>query len=500
MSDSQREIELKFVLTAEAARRIRAQAFAQGRDDELASTYFDTPALDLRAATATLRLRRTGDGWVQTLKAAGASAISRFEDERPAPEGRLDASLFPRKVLRRLGDVDPADLKPLFETRVKRRIQMALRNGAAVETALDEGDIRLCGANAGDGRTPIRELELELKSGSMADLFALAREFAVMDGVRLSLVAKSERGYQLASGEGPSAVKFRPPVLAFDGSAAEGFQSLALAALTQLSHNVEVLNLIARPEAVHQARVALRQLKSFVGAFKPLVADAQAEAIHATLKRLTAVFEDARTLDVFQADAFQPLAGHEPGAASFGAALVTAHAHAYAAVEAAVRSPAFAQDLFDLAAWTLCGPWTLTDAASPDDGQTLKAMAHKLLSHRWKVFRHRGEALDWSDAAARHRLRIQAKKMRYLAEAFAVDASARPFLKRLAALQDELGVLNDIATAPASARLALDGASPETAFAAGAVVGELRAGADKRLKAARRALAHMAGHKPFWRE
>jgi CHAD domain-containing protein len=58
--------------------------------------------------------------------------------------------------------------------------------------------------------------------------------------------------------------------------------------------------------------------------------------------------------------------------------------------------------------------------------------------------------IDWGDAERRHRLRIRMKRLRYGCDFFAPSfpgASARPYVKRLGALQDILGDLNDITVA-----------------------------------------------------
>src|SRR5262249_32799283 len=57
---------------------------------------------------------------------------------------------------------------------------------------------------------------------------------------------------------------------------------------------------------------------------------------------------------------------------------------------------------------------------------------------------------DWGEAERRHRLRTGMKRLRYACDFFAPSfpgASARPYTKRLGALQDILGDLNDITVA-----------------------------------------------------
>jgi CHAD domain-containing protein len=58
--------------------------------------------------------------------------------------------------------------------------------------------------------------------------------------------------------------------------------------------------------------------------------------------------------------------------------------------------------------------------------------------------------IDWTDPGRRHRLRIRMKRLRYACDFFSASfagAAARPYVKGLAALQDILGDLNDIAVA-----------------------------------------------------
>ncbi len=484
MADQTHEIELKFSLSADAGAALGADLFAGVDGQALVSTYFDTPGLDLLDADVAVRLRQTGRGWVQTLK-AGSGAVRRFEDEQPVSSPRLDPSLFARRMLDKAAGGHVGELRPLFETRVHRRTRMVEHGSARIEAAYDEGEIV-----AGDRHEALNEFELELKSGRVSDLLAVAGRY-VSAGVTLSLVSKAERGYRLAAGDSGSAVRFRQPALDFHGSAREGFQALALAALHQVSANVELLRRRASPEAVHQARVGLRRLKTFVGAFGSLVDDGQAGAVDAAIDRLTRLFETPRSLDVFQAGVFRGLSRQDAGAAEFGQALLAARARVYADLDAALAGRAVAEDLFHLVAWVVDGPWTRKAGQTPAEPR-LDALAGDLLRHRWKRLRRRGRRLDWRDPRARHKLRIQAKKMRYLAEALLDPPAARRLLKRLERLQSELGVLNDIAMAPGTARLAFTPAlSGDAAFAAGAMVGVRRSDLRMRRHRARKAFGRL---------
>jgi CHAD domain-containing protein len=89
--------------------------------------------------------------------------------------------------------------------------------------------------------------------------------------------------------------------------------------------------------------------------------------------------------------------------------------------------------------------------------------------------------------------------MRYLTEAFAPSGRGKKgFLLRLKGLQDQLGVLNDIAAAPDTAKLALSNVSAEAAFIAGSIIGERRAEAPIRVEAVKQAFAQLLKQEVVW--
>jgi triphosphatase len=135
------EIELAFSLTDEAARRLLAEPVHRASPIDMSAVYFDTPDLALREAGYALRVRREGERWVQTLKSGSAGGLVRGEFERPLNQGILDLSLLataglPRKLLARL-----SDLRPVFETHVRRRQKLVTFGEAEIEVALDEGEV-----------------------------------------------------------------------------------------------------------------------------------------------------------------------------------------------------------------------------------------------------------------------------------------------------------------------------------------------------------------------
>ena len=138
------EIELKLELSPVAADQLAATGFFVGdaKPAKLVSTYFDTNDRHVANAGFSLRIRRTGDRSVQTIKADGASAAGLFvrsewervvENDTPV----LDhATPLPAA----LGDA-VARVAPLFKVEVDRRTWMMEEENASIELALDRGEV-----------------------------------------------------------------------------------------------------------------------------------------------------------------------------------------------------------------------------------------------------------------------------------------------------------------------------------------------------------------------
>jgi len=208
------EREIKLALPHDqvdaALRFFTARAGEAGHDVRLENVYFDTPALMLAKAKSALRLRRTPDGWLQTFKTAGAAnngLHERHEWEMPVAGAALEVERIIGEC-ERSGERTVADalrnaesqLIALFRTDFTRTLWTLDTGNAKVEAAVDQGEI-VADVNGGTRRAPIREIELELKSGDEAALHALAAELAAMlPGLAPDDISKAQRGYRLREG------------------------------------------------------------------------------------------------------------------------------------------------------------------------------------------------------------------------------------------------------------------------------------------------------------
>ncbi|WP_343699728.1 inorganic triphosphatase [Caulobacter sp.] len=491
-----REIELKFLIPPEAAALILAQLKGEEAARQLDATYFDTPDHALRKAGFGLRVRDGEGGRKQTLKSASAGGVfARGEWETlvagPGPDRDALARTPAAAVL------DGQDLAPVFTARVERIVRLVQVGEATIEAALDRGELQ-----AGSRHSAVCELELELKAGQPAALFDLARQLARRSPLRLSLISKAERGYGLAAGDEGAAPHRQPSPISPKASVGEALQALGQAGLIHLCAALEAVRERPEPDGVHQARVAVRRLRSLLKTFKALAGDEAARALDEELHWLAGEFDAARDLDVFAGEVWSQAAtgASFAGRDDFERALQAARANAYLRMEAALESPRTRGVLLEAAAWLEAGAWTADPALAKLRASPADAFAAGELDHRRTQVKKRAKAFDDLDAHGRHRLRLKGKTLRYAAEDLAPlfpdhpKRSAR-FIEAVKTVQDVLGALNDrhvreqlIQTvAHGDARMAQDAARVA-----------LRNSDEALLHDARKALADLLDAKPFW--
>lgn len=504
------EIELKLECTTTELDEVAAHPKLANASDrstaKLSSTYFDTQDRRLQEAGFVLRVRRQGRKHVQTLKAG--KLLSRSEWERPVPGPAPDLETLEgtpaAKLLRKAGD-----LQPLFTVEVERRIRMIEHGASKIEVALDHG--RIVSGQDPDVSTRICEVELELKSGEIGDLFSLADELGETAVFSLGVRSKSERGHALGDEAAGRPAHAEPLDLGDELSAAEAFQEIVMSTLRQLRLNEAILLDRRDAEALHQARVAIRRLRSAFSLFGDIVDDERSRVLREDLKRLSGVLGEARNLDVFLAETLPAERLRRPdetGLLNLETALETKRTETYAAVERLLRSAEWRGLVLDVAAWAYAGPWLAPKGkkAAMRLAQPARSFAAGALEKRLKQVRKRGQKLAEIGDDDRHQVRIAAKKLRYGVEFFAAlyggkkrRKAAEAFLKRVKRLQGALGELNDIATARELAEAGGERSGPSATFAAGVVVGDAGADTGELLAKAVAARKSLLRAEPFWR-
>jgi inorganic triphosphatase YgiF len=473
------------------------------------TVYFDTDKQKLRRHGLMLRVRRQGRRYTQTIKATANSGVFQRDEweveiagknpDLTQAAGTALEPLLNGKLRRRL--------KPLFETRVRRTVYPVAGDGHAIAVSVDHGTI-----GTGKRSQALCEVELELERGTAADLFDAAREISQAIPARLGIKSKSERGYEIVDGDPDAPVKAAAVDLPAAANARHAFQAIGLACLRQIVANEAAL-VRGDAEGVHQMRVGLRRLRAATSLFSALLGDPQSKAIKSELKWLAEELGPAREFEVLVNRVVAPIKrSHNRwrGMPSLSRELAGRRDAAVARAQEAVTSVRFRALTIDVAAWLEAGLWSdPRDDLVTDRGSLAAEMfASEQLARRWRKVRKQGKALARLDARRRHKLRIQAKKLRYAAEFFASLFTAKrackrhkKFVRALEHLQDALGDINDIAVH--EKRIAAIGnrhqrSDPSRVFAAGLLTGREDARLEAALAAATDAYGKLAKVKHFW--
>lgn len=496
------EVELKLDVEPDDLSRILAhpvlcsQADSHLETQHLHSTYFDTPDHDLKQAGISLRIRSDGEKQIQTIKASQAQtgvALARGEWEREVADGKLDFEGADETALKPFLKMRDA-IRPLFSLSVERDVRELAYGRSLIEVAADRGRIERLSQTF-----VFAELELELKEGDPADLFALALVLAQAAPLRLSFRTKAERGFESISGVSPQKIKAEDIKLKRRFTSAVAFQVIGGACLRHLMANEAIVRQSPSPDAVHQMRVALRRLRAAITLFK-LADDEQREGVKSELKWMASALGEARDLDVYIANVLGPaVAGHAGDARfkSFLAEIEEQRNRAYDKALKDVASPRFINGTLAAAAWIQAGPWAQSDAkaARKSRDRPVSRLAAAELGRRWKRVLKRGRHLVDLEPEERHQVRIEIKKLRYAAEFFdnlfkrgKAKKRKQHAIKTLAALQDALGELNDIVV----------GSHMHESEAAELIQQEQLRHVDGLLSMATDHYRDLAGIKPFW--
>ena len=331
MPESSVEFELKFLVPRTSRAAVRAALAERGAAlaiRHLLARYFDTADRRLARAGLSLRLRREGRQWVQTLKAGSEGALARFEHEVLRPDASFEAAVHAGTTAGdRLAGL-LADGEPLHErygSDIRRTLRRLRTRGAVVEVAYDEGRIV-----AQDRELRVCELEFELLSGSRVAMLALAERWRARLGLVVDPRSKAERGDALAEGAAPAGLrKARPVALRRKVELADAWRAVLDECIAQILVNAiglaasvgtetgaparraardavpaALLPTIDRADLVHQLRIGLRRLRSAIRFFRGWVAPAP-EAIEPGARELFRALGVARDRDVL-AQAIEP--------------------------------------------------------------------------------------------------------------------------------------------------------------------------------------------------
>jgi inorganic triphosphatase YgiF len=509
------EVELKLEVpprAIEKLRRMRSLRRGNGHPAEkkLVSVYFDTANHKLRKHGMSLRVRHIGEERLQTVKANGQSAaglFQRHEWEAPIESDTPDLRAVSRAALNGFKSKKLArDLKPMFETCIRRTVVPLVRRHSRIELTLDQGQVRL-----GRKSAPISEVELELKRGRPADLFTVARDLAKRVPARFAVRSKADRGYALVGDQPVGAVRAGKIALEPKMSTGEAFHAIALSCLHHIAGNEPAVRR-QDAEGVHQMRVGLRRLRAAMAVFSDLLDDEETARIKRELKWLTGELGPARDLDVYVTGNIKPLQRTLPdrrGLDALRSDLEARRSGAFERAQKTVESPRYRALVLDMLAWIEGGEWTASDdeLIAARRRRNASDFAREELARRARKVMKKADRLAKLDARQRHKLRVAIKKLRYASDFFAAAFDGRKARKRLRRfdrqlenLQDCLGALNDIAVHQkiAGRFVGAHGRRPQRAFAIGLVSGREQSRVEPLREAAVQAASQFVEARPFW--
>ncbi|WP_175768447.1 CHAD domain-containing protein [Burkholderia cenocepacia] len=369
----------------------------------------------------------------------------------PATAGAADTDAAPAAEIDAVApDTDEAraQASALRLVSERRRGRWADDSGVVVEMTLD--DITLHGG----GEPPRRHVELRLaapdwetvaaRTAALHALFAAARELSGAWPAFVQLTSVIDR----ACAGGPVAatlVKAQPVDLTGIRTQRAALFALSGDITAQwLGNECGVLDR-DDPEFVHQMRVALRRLRTLMRFF-PRFTDRQwKDTLGADLRWLAKLLGTVRDWDVFATESLPALIAADGGGSDWDGTLDAARAQSMAArveLRQALHSARYARLTLGWLEWLSA---LALPAADGDDAPSLRRHATKRVR---RLFGHLygSPSLTSLDTAARHQVRIDAKRLRYALEFFASLASRRTrteTVKTLARVQSVLGEAND---------------------------------------------------------
>lgn len=434
----------------------------------LETVYYDTP--DLRLARWGVSLRhRAGEGWTLKLPPAQATGqpqgqlLERDEitfqgGSKKPPEG---AVAIVRAYVRK------AELVPVARlSTIRRRVRLVDAAGTRVaEVVDDEVSVR-------DGRrvaARFREIEVEVaqsQNGANGIVDPLVMRLRGAGAGAVDPTPKHIRALGPRAMEPPevSALPVKP-----DSPAKDVIKHVLAESIASLMKHDPLVRTSGDPEAVHQARVATRKLRSHLRTFGPLLDPEWTEPLRSELGWLALGLGAVRDREVL----FERLSERAKSLPASDLRSASSLLHILQLEIATLRTKLMAEldsvryvDLLERLVLASQAPATLPDADGP-----ASTVLPPLAAGPWRRLRSAVKQLPETPVDPElHRIRILAKRARYAAEAVApvVGKAADAFARAAAKLQTILGEHQDSVTAQAwlrSARI-----SGRRAFVAGELI------------------------------
>ena len=428
----------------------------------LETVYYDTP--DLRLARWGVSLRyRAGEGW--TLKLAATTEEGLLERDEITFQGGpkkppAAAVALVRAYVRKSELVPVARLSTL-----RRRVQLIGADGIRVADVVDDE------VSVRDGRrvaARFREIEVEV-AGSNGNAAILA---PAIERLRAAGAGAPDPTPKHIRALGPRAME--PPEVAPmpvrpDAPARDVIRSVLADAVTSILRHDPLVRTSRDPEAVHQARVATRKLRSHLRTFAPLLEPDWTEPLRSELGWLAMALGAVRDREVLLERLRERAKSLPPTDSRSAASLLSLLELEIDSLRKKLHSELDSQRYIDLLESLVAAAHS--PVCTLDADQPASQVLPPLATGPWRRLRGAVRQLPEQPTDPElHRIRILAKRARYAAEAVApvVGEGATAFARAAAKLQTILGEHQDSVTAQAWLRAAR--VTGRRAFVAGELI------------------------------
>lgn len=490
-------VTLEFEMPAEAAARLgrvpAVVALRSGRSRGTAVSIMWYDTADGRLAAAGQVVEAPARGPRLLLQTIPEPAAVWHPAQPPALLRRLAAGELPEEA--------GGDALAAIAAFAGRQQSFTLETSqGAVQVVLRDGMLRSLASERAAARLSL--------TGALPAVLEAARAITLELPLLPPLTALAEEGRALAMGLMPRPHRLGAPDTSAATTAEEAFLTAAGHLLEVVRQQSARIQQDSPPEPVHQTRVALRRLRSVFRVFRGSTDCAVLRAIDARLREVLSVLGPARDWDVFLGGIVREVEAafpEEKRVAGLRRAAEAQRREAYGAVIGMLSGAPWRLLLVDAVGVLLGRPWR--DGAEPPQLATLDmpvaSFGRSVMDRRWHRLRRAGRDFRELSAEALHELRLDGKRLRYAAEVFAPVFGVKDgkrFLRRVADLQEGLGLANDAAVARGlAAKLAKPGDGGR-AWAVGVVEGWSEARVAANRGDAHEAWQRLHGKDRFWSE
>lgn len=437
-----------------------------GDTDRFVSTYHDTDDLRLVRWGASLRYR-PAEGWTVKLPRAvdGSVMVRQKHIFEGGPARVPDDAVDLVRGLVRGGMLKP--VARLQTVRHRTGITRVAGGQPLADVVLDEVSVL-------DGHRVVerfREVEIELADDAEDSMMAPILAPLIDAGARPSEpVPKIVRALGMRAAATPDVTA---PSADPSWTVAELVRSAVATSSERLIAHDAAVRLGDDPEGVHQARVAVRRLRSDLRSLRSMLDPDWRDELRGELGWLGGELGMVRDLDVLderlREHAAALLDDDERSVGVLLDRLGVRREAARAELLSTMREPRYVA-LLDALVESAAGPRVLDDVSDVSAADVMGVVMEAPWGHLKKLCDGLGPR---SADGELHEARIRAKRVRYAAEALApvFGKPARRFARRAEALQAVLGSHQDAVVAIGWLRQQGEGASPRVAFTAGVLAG-----------------------------